>query len=269
MLELEEVHLAYGSRVVVERFSCRIEPGEFVALIGPNGAGKSALLRSMARLLKPRSGHILLGGRDLWRMNPREVARTLAWISPSEAYPADLTVLDLLARARYPYRRGFRGSPRDGDVIAWAIELAELGHLQGRRLSALSAGELQRVTLAAGLAQEPNVMLLDEPTAFLDLQHALEVLELLVRLNREQGLTVVVALHDLMQAARHASRVLLLGEGILRADGPAASVLVPEVIGPVFGVDVVMLEDPVTGTPLPIPSLRESRRAPPLVSSPP
>lgn len=269
MLTLENTRLAYGARAVVHQFSCRIEAGEFVALIGPNGAGKSALLRSMARLLKPRAGRVLLGGHDLWHMNPREVARTLAWISPNESYPADLTVLDLLARARYPYRRGFRASPRDGEVIAWAIEATELGDLQGRRLSALSAGELQRVTLAAGLAQEPRVILLDEPTAFLDLQHALEVLELLVRLNREQGLTVVVALHDLMQAARHASRILLLGDGTLQADGPPSVVLTPEVLGPVFGIDVVLLKDPVAGTPLPIPSLREGNTTAPLVSSPP
>ena len=254
-IEARSLTVAYGRRAVVEDVSFTIGDGEFVALIGPNGAGKSALLRALARLQRPRAGAILLDGVDLWGLSPRQVARQIAWVPGTIEAPLDLTVSELLQRARYPYQSLFGTDPRATEAIGFALESCTLAHLANRRLGALSAGEKQRATLAAGLAQDPKVLLLDEPTAFLDLQHALEISDLLATLNRERSVTVVVALHDLTQAARYCSRAVVLHHGRLVADGTVDAVLVPEVMARVFGVRLHLLADPVTGRPVAVPHL--------------
>jgi iron complex transport system ATP-binding protein len=261
MLEARSVSLAYARDTVVTDFSGRIERGEFVGLIGPNGAGKSALLKAFARLLKPSAGTVLLDGADIWSLPPRTFARRVARVPSTLEVPADLTVQQLLQRARFPHHRLLAGHPGDGAAIGWALGACEIEYLIRRSVSSLSAGERQRASIAAGLAQQPSVLLLDEPTAFLDLQHALETLSLLADLNRSQGLTIVVALHDLVQAARYCSRILVIDQGRTVADGPPDAVIRNDVIGPVFGVDLRVFPDPVTGHPVVLPYLPQARQA--------
>ena len=258
-LEAKSLTLAYGREAVITALDLAIGDGQFVALIGPNGAGKSALLRGFGRLLRPRAGEVLLDGRSIWAMPPREVARRIGWLSSTAIAPGGLTVRELVQRARFPYRSWLGGSTDDGRVVAWAIDACRMMPLVDRHLGTLSAGERQRAWIAAALAQQPSYLLLDEPTAFLDVQHGLEVLDLLATLNREQGLTIVIALHDLIEAGRHCGRVLLLDHGRLLADGSPDEVLRPETIGPAFGVDLHVLADPVTGRPLSIPYLPQRR----------
>lgn len=252
-LRAEALSLAYNRHTVIHALDLELAGGEFVALVGPNGAGKSALLKGLGRLLKPRAGRVLLDGRDIWSLGPKEAARRIGWLTSETAGPEDLTVRELLQRARFPYHGWLAGSPDDERVIAWVLDACGLAQLAGRSLGAISAGERQRAWVAAALARQPSVLLLDEPTAFLDVEHALEVLELLSALHRERGITILMALHDLIQAGRYPSRVLVLDRGRLVADGSPEQVLRPEVIAPVFGVDLRVLPDPVTGRPLSIP----------------
>lgn len=254
-IEVRSLVVAYGRRPAVDDVSFTVADGEFVALLGPNGAGKSALLRALARLLRPRSGSVRLDGADLWAMSPRQVAQRVAWVPGTVEAPLDLTVRELLQRARYPYQSLFGTDAGAAAAIAFALESCSVTHLAERRLGSLSAGEKQRAMLAAGLAQDPRVLLLDEPTAFLDLQHTLEILDLLAMLNRERSVTVVVALQDLTEAARYCTRAIVLHNGRLVVDGTLDDVLIPRVMAPVFGVDVHLLADPITGRSVAVPHL--------------
>jgi iron complex transport system ATP-binding protein len=252
-LEARGLRLAYGRRVAVDDVDLVIGPGECVALLGPNGSGKSTLLRGLARLLRPSGGAVLLDGRALTRWPPRALARRLAVLPQDPRSAADLTVEQLVTLGRHPHQ-SFLGLPSAADRGAVERALAETGmdSFADRRLSALSGGERQRAWIAMTLAQEPRVLLLDEPTTFLDLAQGLRVLDLVQRLNREQGITVVMALHDLSQAARYAGRVVLLSRGRIAGDGPPAVALTPDAIARVYGVDVEIVTTP-SGRPVVVP----------------
>ena len=252
-LEARGLRLAYGRRTAVDGVDLAVSAGECLALAGPNGSGKSTLLRGFARLLRPTGGAVLLDGRGLAQWPPRALARRLAVLPQSPQSPGDLTVEQLVALGRHPHQ-AFLGLPSavDRTAVRAALVQTDLGDLAGRPLMALSGGERQRAWIALTLAQEPELLLLDEPTAFLDLAHGLAVLELVRRLNRERRLTVVMALHDLSQAARFADRVALLHAGRIVADGAPSAVLRPATIADVFGVEVEIVTTPA-GVPAVVP----------------
>jgi iron complex transport system ATP-binding protein len=241
-LVARDLHLGYSRRSVVKGIDFTLNPGEFVALLGPNGSGKSTFLRGLAKLLRPSRGVVELDGRSLATWPPDRFARRVAMLAQSHEPIGELTVRDLVAFGRHPHQ-GFLSLPtaHDAGAIDSALELTDLTRFADRKVRELSGGEAQRAWFALALAQEPEVLLLDEPTAYLDLAHQLSVLELVRQLNAERGLTVVAALHDLGQAARYAGRLLLLCDGVAIAEGPPMSVLRPEIIRDVFGVEVELL----------------------------
>ncbi len=237
-LELRDLRLGYDGREAVAVPSLRIEEGSFVVVIGPNGSGKSTLLRGMARALKPRGGAVLLDGKAIASLPPKTVARILALLPQSPTAPPDVSVEELVWRGRHPHLGFFGVSKRvDREAVEWALAATSLQHLRARPLSTLSGGERQRAWIAMALAQQPRLLLLDEPTTYLDIGHQLEVLELLSSLNRGHGLTLVLVLQDLNHAARFANRLLVLRAGSIVADGPPTEVLTPQLLRDVFGVE--------------------------------
>jgi len=256
MKKLETQHLtcAYDGHPVLEDLCMEAHPGEVLALIGPNGVGKSTLLRAMARLLHPRQGKVLLAGRDLWRTAQRDIARQLTLAPQANGGQGLITVEQAVALGRAPHR-GWLLPLTAHDRVATdrALEQAGLRSLRDRRVAELSGGEQQRVVLARVLAQDPQVLLLDEPTSHLDLKYQSGILGLVHRLAHKDGLTVVISLHDLNLAALYADRLALLCEGRLLAVGPPAEVLTPERLTQVYGVPIVVTQHPLYGTPLVMP----------------
>lgn len=245
--------LAYGRRVAVDRVDLSIPAGELVVLAGPNGSGKSTLLRGLARLMRPRAGTVLLDGRPLARWPAPELARALAVLPQSPQSPGDLTVAQLVMLGRHPHQ-GFLALPSAADRAAVndALAQTDMQALAGRPLSELSGGERQRAWIALTLAQEPRVLLLDEPTTYLDPGHALAVLELLQRLHQVRGITVVMALHDLSQALRFGDRVVLMHRGRITGEGSPEQVLAPDTVRRVFGIEIEVVRT-VSGLPALVP----------------
>ncbi|WP_188192001.1 ABC transporter ATP-binding protein [Nonomuraea sp. SYSU D8015] len=245
---VQDLHFSYGPRPILAGADLTVEPGEFVALVGVNGCGKSTLLRLIAGLLKPTSGRIALDGADLASLSRREVARRLAVLHQSLPPVPGLTVRQLVRQGRYPHR-GPLGLLWDSDTMDEALELAGVAHLADRVLDTLSGGERQRVRLALAVAQNTRILLLDEPTAHLDIRHQLEVLELVRSLRAARGLTVVTVLHELDHAARFAERIVALHQGRVWADGEPEDVITPELLAEVFGVAGRVVVDELHGAP--------------------
>jgi iron complex transport system ATP-binding protein len=252
-LTVEDVRLGYNGRVVVDGVTFAVEPGEMVSIVGPNGSGKSTLLRGMSRLQKPMSGRVLLDETDIRAMSARQVARNLAILTQSPDAGPDLTVRELVFRGRYPHQGILqRVTAADIEAVEWAMAAADTAQFATRPLGSLSGGERQRAWIALALAQQPRVLLLDEPTSFLDISHQVEVMHLLRRLNHE-GMTVVAVLHDLVLAARFSDRVIAMRSGRVEFDGPPRQVLEPAGLERVFGVPMMILTDPESGLPIPLP----------------
>ncbi|MEU4779102.1 ABC transporter ATP-binding protein [Micromonospora sp. NPDC023633] len=247
----EEVRYRYRDRVqpVLDGVSLVIRPGECVALVGRNGCGKSTLLRLLAGIDSPESGRVLLHGRPAHEMRRRDVARQVAVLHQQLPPMPGMTVRQLVAQGRYPHRGtlGMLWRPEDAEAVA-ALDAADVARLAAREVDTLSGGERQRVRLALALAQQTPVLLLDEPTTFLDVRHQLEVLSLVRRLHAERGLTVVAVLHELDHAARFTDRVVALAEGRVAADGPPVEVVTPDLLATVFGVRGRVVTDAHTGT---------------------
>ena len=259
-LRAEDVRLAYGDHVVIDGLDLDVVDGTVTAVIGPNGCGKSTLLRALGRLLKPTGGQVLLDGKRIDRTPTKEVAKVLGMLPQSPLAPEGLTVADLVARGRHPHQAGYRQwSGDDEDAVATALEWTGIADLAERPVDELSGGQRQRAWISMALAQGTDLLLLDEPTTFLDLAHQVDVLDLVERLNREAGRTVVMVLHDLNLAARYAGRILAMRDGRIVADGPPADVLTADVLRAVFGLDAHVLTDPVAGTPLIVPIGRRDR----------
>lgn len=256
MLQARDLTCAYDGRTVLEDLCLEAYPGQVLALVGPNGVGKSTLLRAMARLLRPQRGKVLLAERDLWRTSPQQVARQLALAPQSDGVGWPITVEEMVALARAPHR-GWLLPLTAGDhaAVQQALEQTGLVHLRDRRLTELSGGERQRAVLARVLAQEPQVLLLDEPTSHLDLKYQSQILGLVQALAHQREMTVVVSLHDLNLAALYADRLALLCEGRLLAVGSAAEVLTPAQLSHVYGVEIVVAPHPLYGTPLVAPAI--------------
>ena len=256
-LAAEGVRLAYDERVVVENLDLALPDGSFTAIVGPNGCGKSTLLRALGRLLRPTSGQVLLDGRAIARTPTREVAKVLGLLPQTPVAPEGITVADLVARGRHPHQSWLRQWSRDDEaVVAEALTWTGMGELADRPVDALSGGQRQRAWISMALAQGTDLLLLDEPTTYLDLAHQIDVLDLVARLHTERGRTVVVVLHDLNLAARYAQRLVAMKDGVLVASGPPAEVLTEALLAEVFDLEARILTDPVTGTPLVVPVRR-------------
>ncbi len=253
-LRTSALTLKYDQRTVVDALSTVIPAGRVTMIVGANACGKSTLLRGLARLLKPASGAVTLDGKDIHRRPAREVARTLGLLPQHPTSPDGITVRDLVGRGRYPHQGFFRSwSKDDARAVQDALTATETLELASRNVDELSGGQRQRVWIAMALAQETEVLLLDEPTTYLDLAHQVEVLDLITDLNRRRGTTVAIVLHDLNLAARYADHVIALKAGRIVAEGPAPEVVTEGLVRDVFGLEARIVPDPVSGTPLVIP----------------
>jgi iron complex transport system ATP-binding protein len=249
-----ELCLAYDDREVVQRLSVDIPTGRITVIVGPNACGKSTLLRALARLLKPKRGAVLLDGRSIHRTPTKEVAAKLGILPQSPIAPEGITVADLVGRGRYPHQGWFRQwSASDRAAVDGALEATGTLDLAGRPVDELSGGQRQRVWIAMTLAQGTGLMLLDEPTTYLDLAHQVEVLDLLVDLNQRDGRTIVLVLHDLNHACRYAHHLIAMRGGTILAEGAPHEIVTPELVTEVFGLPCRVIEDPVSGTPLIVP----------------
>ncbi|MEU6128681.1 ABC transporter ATP-binding protein [Saccharopolyspora sp. NPDC047091] len=250
----ERLRLAYGDRVVVDGLDIDVPDGTITAVIGPNGCGKSTVLRALARLLAPQQGQVLLDGKQIHKMPTKEVARVLGLLPQSPQAPEGLTVADLVARGRHPHQAWYRQwSSDDEQAVAEALELTGIGDLAERAVDELSGGQRQRAWLSMALAQGTDLLLLDEPTTYLDLAHQVEVLDLVGRLHDESGRTVVMVLHDLNLAARYADRLVAMRDGAIVAQGAPGEVLTEELLADVFSLNARVIPDPVTDTPMVVP----------------
>jgi iron complex transport system ATP-binding protein len=255
----DSVTVGYGGEPVLRDLTFDVPAGRISSIVGPNGCGKSTLLRALARLLPPTEGQVLLDGEPIKRLATREVAQRLALLPQSPTAPEGLLVSDLVMRGRHPHQRWFRQWSRsDEDVVAEAMSRTDTLQLKDRALDELSGGQRQRAWIAMTLAQDTGLLLLDEPTTFLDLAHQVEVLDLVVRLNRERGRTVVMVLHDLNLAARYSDVVVVMKDGAIVEQGDPSATFTPELLATVFGLEADVLTDPRSGLPIVVPAASAS-----------
>ena len=262
-LVADRVRLGYGERAVVDHLSVRIPDAAVTVIVGANACGKSTLLRGMARLLRPASGAVLLDGVAIHRTPTRQVARTLGLLPQSPTTPEGVTVVDLVGRGRHPHQGAFRRrSAADEEAVVEALRLTGTTDLAARVVDELSGGQRQRVWIAMALAQGTDLLLLDEPTTYLDLAHQVEMLDLLADLNARRGTTIVMVLHDLNLAARYADHLVALAGGRVVAEGTPGDVVTEDVVRGVFDLDCRVITDPVSHTPLVVPVGRHHRQDP-------
>ncbi|HEY8476279.1 MAG TPA: ABC transporter ATP-binding protein [Chloroflexota bacterium] len=253
-LEARRLTLAYDGPPVVESATLAVPPGRITALIGRNGCGKSTLLRALARLMKPRGGAVYLDGVAVASLPTKEVARRLGILPQGPVAPEGLTVRELAAQGRYPHQGWLRQwSEEDERAVERALALAGMADLADRPVDTLSGGQRQKAWIAMALAQDTELLLLDEPTTYLDLAHQMEVLDLLVDLYRTEGRTIVMVLHDLNQACRYAHHLVALKDGRIYAEGPPTALVTDALVREVFGIECRVVPDPVAGTPLCLP----------------
>ncbi len=246
--------VGYRDRVVIEDLDLAVPPGAVTAIVGANACGKSTLLRSMSRLLAPQQGHVLLDGRAVHATPARQLARTLGLLPQSPVAPDGITVGDLVGRGRHPHHGLMsRWTTADDVAVAQALETTGTADLIDRPVDELSGGQRQRVWIAMALAQQTDLLLLDEPTTFLDVAHQVEVLDLLTDLNRARGTTVVMVLHDLNLAARYADHLVAMVDGAVHAAGAPGDVLTEDTVRTVFGLESRVIEDPTSGRPMMLP----------------
>ena len=241
MLTVENLHAGYGDKLALQDVTLAVAPGEFLGVLGPNGCGKTTLLRAIRGTLAPRRGRVRLRDRDVRTIDKRSLARTMAYLPQDLVIELDFTVRELALMGRSPLLSRFvQESDEDRRVAEQAMQLADVLHLAERAVTALSGGERQRTLIAMCLAQQPQILLLDEPTNHLDLAHQLSILDLIARLNRNQGLAVVAVFHDLNLAAEYCGRLVLLENGRVAAMGTPAEVITEEAIRRVYGVQVTV-----------------------------
>ncbi|MFJ9665948.1 ABC transporter ATP-binding protein [Streptomyces sp. NPDC101219] len=261
-LSADNVTLAYDQRVIAEQLSVEIPDNSFTVIVGPNACGKSTLLRALSRMLKPQQGRVLLDGQLIQSMPAKKVARTLGLLPQSSIAPDGITVGDLVGRGRYPHQGLLRQwSAEDERVVQESMARTGVGDLADRHVDELSGGQRQRVWIAMALAQQTPLLLLDEPTTYLDIHHQIDVLDLCAELHEEHGRTLVAVLHDLNHAARYATHLIALREGQVVAEGAPRDIVTAGLVEKVFGLRCQIIDDPETGTPLIVPAARRSRSA--------
>jgi iron complex transport system ATP-binding protein len=238
MFTVDSISIRYEQKNVIRNFSFTVKQGEVVSIIGPNGSGKSTLLKAVARHIPYHSGSVEFEGTNLKAMNPKQIARKMCMLSQKNQAPSDMTVIDLIAYGRYPHKKWFEKlNQEDMEIIQWALEKTHLTAYQDRTVASLSGGEAQRAWIAMALAQRPTILLLDEPTTYLDISHQHEVLELIRELNREMGMTVIMVLHDLNQAARYSDNIVVVQAGEKAMYGTPNQVMTTDMIRQVYRMD--------------------------------
>lgn len=249
-LNAQSLASGYGEKPIVKDLTLSFEAGKITSIVGPNGCGKSTFLRTLARLIRPSAGSVELDGKELGSYSSRELAKRLGLLPQTPIAPDGITVADLVGRGRTPYQ-GILGrwSSTDYDIVAEAMEATRVADLAGRCVEELSGGQRQRVWIAMALAQQTDVLLLDEPTTYLDLKHQLEVLDLLTDLNHRRGTTIIMVLHDLNLAARYSDVLVAMRDGRLHSAGAPVDVLTQELTREAFDLESLIITDPVSGLP--------------------
>ncbi|SMY05039.1 iron complex transport system ATP-binding protein [Brevibacterium aurantiacum] len=259
-LHVDAVTIGYDKRVISDHLSVSIPDRSFTVIVGPNACGKSTLLRGLSRLLKPSTGKVILDGADIQSYKTKEVARKVGLLPQTSIAPDGITVADLVARGRYPYQGFIRQWTEDDEqAVLRAMDAAAVTDLSGRLVDELSGGQRQRVWVAMALAQHTDILLLDEPTTFLDITYQIELLELFTDLNHV-GHTLVAVLHDLNHAARFGTHLIAMKDGAIVAQGAPAEIVTVELVEEVFGLRCVVVPDPVAGTPQVVPLGRDRRQ---------
>ncbi|PBI80626.1 MULTISPECIES: ATP-binding cassette domain-containing protein [Rahnella] len=253
-LYAEDLTLGYDKKIVARDLSVSIPQGKLTVIIGPNACGKSTLLRTLSRLMQPQSGAVFLDGKLIGDYGTRDVAKRLGLLPQSSTAPGDISVADLVARGRYPHQSLFRRwTAQDTLAVSEAMRATGVAELAESTVNSLSGGQRQRVWIAMVLAQQTPLLLLDEPTTWLDIAHQIDLMELMCRLNQENGRTLVVVLHDLNQACRYAGHLIAMRDGKILAEGAPADIVTPALIEQVFGLRCAIIDCPVSHTPLIIP----------------
>jgi iron-siderophore transport system ATP-binding protein len=254
-----DLTLAYDSRVITSALDVTIPDGSFTVIVGPNACGKSTLLRALSSLLTPRAGQVVLDGAAIGSYRAKEVARRLGLLPQTATAPEGISVADLVARGRYPHQKLLRQwTPEDENQVAAAMEATGVTALADRAVDELSGGQRQRVWMAMALAQQTNILLLDEPTTYLDIAYQIDLLDLCADLN-EQGRTLVAVLHDLNQACRYATHLIAMKDGTIVAEGDPREIITAELVEDVYGLVCEVIPDPQTHTPLVVPAARTAR----------
>jgi iron complex transport system ATP-binding protein len=246
--------IAYDDRLIVKNLNIAIPQGKITALVGANGSGKSTILKTMARIMSPSEGSVLLDGKSIHKQSTKEVAKQLAILPQNPTAPDGLTVAELVSYGRFPYQKGFGSMSKDDrSIVQWAIEATGMSEFGDRPVDHLSGGQRQRAWIAMALAQETDILFLDEPTTFLDMAHQLEVLHLLQKLNATSNRTVVMVVHDLNHATRYAHHMIAIKTGVVVGEGSPAEVMTPDIMREVFNIEADIVPDPRTGVPLCLP----------------
>lgn len=256
-LKANNIVAGYDNKAILHGIDLIIPNNKISVIIGANACGKSTLLKTLARLIKPSSGDVLLGEKRISEIQPKQLARVLGLLPQSPVVPEGIAVADLVGRGRFPYQSFFKGwSKKDYEAVDEALEIMGITELANRNIDELSGGQRQRVWIAMALAQQTDILLLDEPTTFLDITYQVEILDLLTDLNRKRGTTIVMVLHDINLSARYADYIFALHKGKLISEGPPAEVVTEELIKQVFGLDCAVIKDPISGSPFIVPKGR-------------
>ncbi|MBU3574112.1 ABC transporter ATP-binding protein (plasmid) [Priestia aryabhattai] len=251
ILATENLDLSYDDIQIVKNLNLQIPTSKITAIIGSNGCGKSTTLRALARILAPKNGTVYLDGKAISKQSTKEIAKKMAILPQQPEAPSGITVFELITYGRFPHQKGFgKLSDQDRKIIEWALNITEMTSFKNRPIDALSGGQRQRAWIAMALAQQTDLILLDEPTTYLDLAHQLEILKLLENLNKQEGRTIVMVLHDLNLAARFADYIVAMRDGVIVREGKPETVITSEVLKEVFQIDAEIVKDPRNDTPV-------------------
>lgn len=257
LFKAEQTVAGYENKTIIQGISLSIPSNKISVIIGANACGKSTLLKTLARLIKPESGNITLDGKSIDKIPPKQLARVLGLLPQSPIVPEGITVADLVGRGRFPHQTLFGGwTKKDYEAVAEAMEIMKITELANRNIDELSGGQRQRVWIAMALAQQTDILFLDEPTTFLDITYQVEILDLLTDLNRKHGTTIVMVLHDINLSARYADHIFALYQGNLVSEGEPSKVITSTLVKDIFGLDCMVIEDPVSNSPLVVPKGR-------------
>lgn len=250
-IRTKELNISYGNLDIVKDLNLEIPKGKITTIIGANGCGKSTILKTLARIIKPKSGSIYINDKELNSQDSKELAKAMAVLPQSPQAPSGLTVEELISYGRFPHQKGFgKLKDEDKDIINWALEKTRISEFRDRPIEALSGGQRQRAWIAMALAQETDILLLDEPTTYLDLAHQLEVLNLLEELNKKEGRTIVMVIHELNNAARFADHMIGVKKGKIVCQGTAHEVMTKENLREIFNIDAEIINEPKSGKPV-------------------
>lgn len=257
LLKANHIMAGYDKKTILEGIDITIPDHQISVIIGANACGKSTLLKTLSRLIQPTAGEILLDGKKITTMPPKELAKVLGLLPQSPVVPEGITVADLVGRGRFPYQSFFKGlGKKDYEAVEEALALMGITDLANRSVDELSGGQRQRVWIAMALAQQTDILLLDEPTTFLDITYQVEILDLLTDLNKKRGTTIVMVLHDINLSARYADYIFAVHKGKLIAQGAPSDIITETLIKKVFDLDCTVISDPVSGSPFIVPKGR-------------